>query len=386
MNAKTSARKDRRETNPAFGGRKLKLGTFQTNLDSGCVMSDLDGKLEISWPSTLRLAKLADEMEFEALVPVARWRGFGGATNPQGPGFESFTWAAGISALTEKCGVLSTAHMSLNHPIIAAKQGAAIDHISNGRFTLNLVTGWNQPEIDMFGTPMLHHAERYECAEEWVQIVKRLWTEDEDFDFEGKYYRIKKGYLQPKPLQKPYPAIMNAASSERGRHFAAKHCDMVYTVVRGGTDQSMETWKAHVQAFHKLAREEYGREISVWTLANIVQADTEKEAREFYDYYVHQKGDWEAAGNAVETFMLDVNARSLPADRKRVMQEALIAGWGGYNLIGTREQIVDGLATLSEAGIDGVILCWPRFEAGMREFRDVTYPLLKQAGLRDDAG
>ena len=383
MTAKTSARKDRRETNPAFGGRKLKLGTFQTNLDSGCVMSDLDGKLVISWANTLRLAKLADEMEFEALVPVARWRGFGGATNPQGPGFESFTWAAGIGALTEKCGVLSTAHMSLNHPIIAAKQGAAIDHISNGRFTLNLVTGWNQPEIDMFGTPMLHHAERYACAEEWVQIVKRLWTEDADFDFEGKYYRIKKGYLQPKPLQKPYPAIMNAASSERGRHFAAKHCDMVYTVVRGGTDQNMETWKAHVQAFHKLAREEYGREISVWTLANIVQAETEKEAREFYDYYVHQKGDWEAAGNAVETFMLDVNARNLPADRKRVMQEALIAGWGGYNLIGTREQIVDGLATLSRAGIDGVILCWPRFEQGMREFRDVTYPLLKQAGLRD---
>ena len=383
MNAKTSARKDRRETNPAFGGRKLKLGTFQTNLDSGCVMSDLDGKLVISWANTLRLAKLADEMEFEALVPVARWRGFGGATNPQGPGFESFTWAAGISALTEKCGVLSTAHMSLNHPIIAAKQGAAIDHISNGRFTLNLVTGWNQPEIDMFGTPMLHHAERYACAEEWVQIVKRLWTEDEDFDFEGKYYRIKKGYLQPKPLQKPYPAIMNAASSERGRHFAAKHCDMVYTVVRGGTDQNMETWKAHVQAFHKLAREEYGREISVWTLANIVQAETEKEAREFYDFYVHQEGDWEAAGNAVETFMLDVNARNLPADRKRIMQEALIAGWGGYNLIGTREQIVDGLATLSRAGIDGVILCWPRFEQGMREFRDVTYPLLKQAGLRE---
>jgi alkanesulfonate monooxygenase SsuD/methylene tetrahydromethanopterin reductase-like flavin-dependent oxidoreductase (luciferase family) len=81
--------------------------------------------------------------------------------------------------------------------------------------------------------------------------------------------------------------------------------------------------------------------------------------------------------------MLDVNARNLPADRKRIMQEALIAGWGGYNLIGTREQIVDGLATLSEAGIDGVILCWPRFEAGMRDFREATYPLLKQAGLRD---
>ena len=78
--------RDRREINPALGSRKLKLGTFQTNLDSGCVMSDLDGRLEITWPNTVTLAQLADDMDFEALVPVARWRGFGGATDPQGPG------------------------------------------------------------------------------------------------------------------------------------------------------------------------------------------------------------------------------------------------------------------------------------------------------------
>jgi FMNH2-dependent dimethyl sulfone monooxygenase len=377
-------RKQRSETNPCFSTRRLKLGTFQTNLDSGCVMSDLEGKLEISWPNTVALARLADEMEFEALVPVARWRGFGGATNPQGSGFEAFAWAAGISALTKKCGVLSTAHMSINHPILAAKQGAVIDHISNGRFTLNVVTGWNQPEIEMFGTPMLPHAERYDSTEEWLQIIKRLWTEDEDFDFEGKYYRIKKGYLQPKPIQEPYPALMNAASSERGRHFAAKYCDLVYTVLRGGgLDRGYDAWKEHVQAYRKLAREEYGREVRVWTLANIIQAETEKEAHEFYDYYVHQKGDWEAARNAIETFMLDINARNLPRDRMKIMQEGIIASWGGYNLIGTKEQIVDGLIGLSLAGVDGVILCWPRFEQGMREFRDATYPLLEQAGLRD---
>src|SRR5271163_4040119 len=68
------------ETNPAFSTRKLKLGTFQTNLDSGCVMSGLEGRLEVTWPNTVALAKLADEMEFEAIVPVARWRGFGGDT------------------------------------------------------------------------------------------------------------------------------------------------------------------------------------------------------------------------------------------------------------------------------------------------------------------
>jgi alkanesulfonate monooxygenase SsuD/methylene tetrahydromethanopterin reductase-like flavin-dependent oxidoreductase (luciferase family) len=381
----TVRHRDRNESNPAFSTRKLKLGTFQTNLDSGCVMSDLDGKLDISWPTTLALAQMSDEMEFEALVPVARWRGFGGATNPQGPGFECFAWAAGISASTQKCGVLSTAHASLNHPIMAAKQSAVIDHISGGRHTLNVVTGWNQPEIDMFGVPMRHVSERYDATEEWVQIVKRLWTEDDDFDFEGKYYTIKKGYLQPKPIQKPHPPIMNAASSDRGRHFAAKHCDLVYTIVRGGLDRPYDAWREHVQAYHKLAREEYGREVRVWTLANIVQAETEKEAREFYHYYVHERGDWQAAMNAVNTFNLEANARNIPPERYKFMQEGLISGWNGYNLIGTKEQIADGLIALSKVGVDGIILCWPRFEQGMREFRDVTYPLLVQAGLRDFA-
>ena len=293
-------------------------------------------------------------MEFEAIVPVARWRGFGGAHDPQGPGFEAYTWAAGIAASTVRCGVVSTSHVSLNHPIVAAKQCAAIDHISNGRFTLNVVCGWNGPEMEMFDVPLTGHEDRYARAEEWLAIVKRLWTEDGDFDHDGRFYRIKRGYLQPKPIQKPYPAIMNAGSSERGRHFAAKNCDLVYTVLR---THDFDACAAHVAAYHRLAREEYGRAVRVWTLATIVQGETEREARRFYDYYVHEKGDWIAAGN--------------------------VSGWGGHPLIGTKEQIVDGLAALSRMGIDGVLLSWPRFEAGMREFRDVTLPLGKQAGLRD---
>jgi len=372
--------RDQSGTNPVFSSRKLKLGTFQTNLDSGCVMSGLEGRLEITWPNTLKLAKLADEMEFEAIVPVARWRGFGGAHDPQGPGFEAYTWAAGVAASTAKSGVVSTSHVSLNHPIVAAKQCAAIDHICNGRFTLNVVCGWNGPEMEMFDVPLAGHEERYARAEEWLGIVKRLWTEDEDFDHQGRFYQIKKGYLKPKPLQKPHPAIMNAGSSERGRHFAAKNCDLVYTVLR---NDDFDALKSHVGSYHRLANQEYRRSVRVWTLATIVQAETEKEAKRFYDYYVHEKGDWVAAGNMVDAMSAEINARSFTPEQKRTIAELFVAGWGGYPLIGTKEQIVDGLGRLSRMGLDGVLLSWPRFEAGMREFRDVTLPLLKQAGLRD---
>jgi len=371
--------KNRNETNPALSTRRLKLGTFQTNLDSGCVMSELDGRLDITWPNTVELAKLSAEMEFEALVPVARWHGWGGKTNPQGPGFEAYTWAAGISASVPRVGVVSTSHIPINHPIVSAKQSAVIDHISGGRYTLNIVTGWNQPEIDMFGTVMMSHQDRYACAEEWVTIVKRLWTEDESFDHEGRFYKIKKGYLAPKPIQYPHPAIMNAGASELGRHYAVKNCDLVFTVIRtGGLDECT----AHVQAYHQLARD-YGRDIKVWTLVNIVQGETEKEARDFYNYYVHQQGDWEAAKNMVEIFSLETNKRNVPPERMKPLQEAFIQGWGGLPVVGTREQVVDTLATLSKAGLDGLLVAFPRYEEGLRDFRDKTYPLLQQAGLRD---
>ena len=372
--------RDRRDTNPAFSARRFKLGTFQTNLDSGCVMSDLDGRLDISWPNTTALAKLADEMEFEALVPVARWHGWGGDTNPQGPGFEAYTWAAGIGASTRNAGVFATSHITINHPVIAAKQSAVIDHITGGRFTLNVVTGWNQPEIEMFGQPMLSHEERYACAEEWLGIIKRLWTDDAMFDHNGRYFKIAKGYLAPKPIQAPYPAIMCAGASELGRHFAVKNCDLVFTVIRtGGLDEC----RAHVQAYHTLAREQYGRTIKVWTLVNIVQGETEKEARDFYNYYVKEKGDWAAAKNMVDTFSLDINKRNVPPERIKPLQEAFIQGWGGLPIVGTKEQVVDSLRMLSQAGLDGVLVAFPRYEEGMRQFRDVTYPLVKQAGLRD---
>ena len=373
----SNTREDRHSINPAFNNRKLKLGTFQSNLDYGCLMADVEGRLKISWPNTVALAKLADEMGFEALVPVARWRGFGGKLNPQGPGFETYSWASGIAASTERAGVVATSHCSVNHPLVAAKQGTVIDHISGGRFILNIVTGWNKPEIDMFGAEMLPHEERYDMAEEWLAIVKRLWTEDEEFDHEGKYYKIVKGYLQPKPIQQPFPAIMNAGGSERGRHFACKHCDLVFTAL-GSPD--FEKNKAQIESYRKLAREEYGREVAIWSSANIIQAETEQEARRYYDYIVKEKGDWEAVSYALST--MGINAKTFPPEAMEHLKEFFIAGWGGYPLIGTKEQIVDGLDKLSAMGLDGVLLSWPRYEEQMREFKTVTYPLLVQAGLR----
>jgi alkanesulfonate monooxygenase SsuD/methylene tetrahydromethanopterin reductase-like flavin-dependent oxidoreductase (luciferase family) len=377
MDAKTPALQQRRSINPIFNDRKLKLGTFGTNLDRGCAISTIDGVLEINWPNTLELARISEEMEFEALVPIGRWHGFGGVTNFNGPGFECFSWASAVAASTHYSGIFATSHVPTIHPVMAAKQATTVDHVSGGRFALNIVTGWNKPEIEMFGSPLMEHNDRYDCAAEWLHVVKELWTSEDPIDFEGRFYNIKKGYLAPKPLQKPFPPVMNAGGSEKGRHFAAKYCDMVY-VVFGSHD--FDDCKAKVDSYRQLARDEYGRDIQVWSYAYVVQGDTEREAKDYFEEYVNQKGDWQAATNLVETMI--ANAKTLPPGVLAEMKKHFIAGWGGYPLIGTPEQIVDGLIRLSKIGLDGTLLNWPRYIEDQRWFKDNVYPLVQQAGLR----
>ncbi len=73
---------------------------------------------------------------------------------------------------------------------MAAKQATTVDHISNGRFALNIVCGWFAPELEMFGAPIMEHDTRYDYAAEWIEIMKLLWTREEEFDYEGKFLQV----------------------------------------------------------------------------------------------------------------------------------------------------------------------------------------------------
>jgi len=99
---------------------------------------------------------------------------------------------------------------------MAAKALSTIDHISGGRAAMNVVAGWMQKEMNMFGADSLDHDARYAYADEWMEIVARLWTQEEIFDFSGVHLRVKEGYQQPKSVQTPRPPVMNAGLSPAG--------------------------------------------------------------------------------------------------------------------------------------------------------------------------
>ncbi len=268
----------RRGTNPLFSDNKLKLGIFATNVSNGCAITTAEEAYELNWPNALSIAEIADRHGYEAMVPVARWKGFGGESNFNGTNFETYTWAAGLSQATKRIGVLTTSHVPTVHPVMAAKQATTVDHISNGRFALNIVCGWFRPELEMFGAPLMEHDMRYEYAAEWIEIVKMLWTREDEFDYEGRFLRVNKGFSMPKPIQKPFPPLMNAGASGKGQHFAAKYADMAFIHI---DPSDLEKTKAHIAAYRRLAREEYGRDIQIWIGAPVTQRDTRKEAEDY---------------------------------------------------------------------------------------------------------
>jgi alkanesulfonate monooxygenase SsuD/methylene tetrahydromethanopterin reductase-like flavin-dependent oxidoreductase (luciferase family) len=98
--------------------------------------------------------------------------------------------------------------------------------ITGGRFALNVVTGWHRPELEMFGAAFLDHDVRYDLAVEWLEVIKRLWTAEEEFDYEGKHFKISKGYLEPKAAAEAVSAVMNAGTSGAGKDYAVKYCDV----------------------------------------------------------------------------------------------------------------------------------------------------------------
>jgi alkanesulfonate monooxygenase SsuD/methylene tetrahydromethanopterin reductase-like flavin-dependent oxidoreductase (luciferase family) len=264
---------DGHSRNALYSDNRLKLGVFGANVSNGCAAITAPGHLEMNWPNSRGIVTLADLAGFEAVVPVARWKGFGGETNFNGTCFETLGWAAGMGAVTTHTSIFCTTHVPTIHPIVAAKQCTTVDHLTGGRFALNVVCGWYSQELRMFGLQTMDHDTRYAYADEWVEIVRKLWTEEDEFDYAGKFFTIKKGFHQPKPLQRPHPPIMNAGSSGIGARFAAKNADMAFI---GFYEDGLDAGTAAVVEMRRIAREEFSRQLQIWTSCRVVSARPKK--------------------------------------------------------------------------------------------------------------
>jgi FMNH2-dependent dimethyl sulfone monooxygenase len=359
--------------NPVINSpNRLKLAVFAANCSHGSTMSDVPGVIQAEWRESVQIARAAESAGFEAMVPVARWKGMGGAVDFNHRSFDTFAWAAGLAAATEEIGVFSTVHIPTVHPVRAAKTSATIDHISGGRFSLNLVAGWNSKEIGMFGAPQLPHDQRYDVADDFTGLMKALWERSGEFDWDGPWFTSPGAYAEPKPVQQPHPVLMSAGNSPRGLRFAAEHCDLNF-IAAPSPEAAGET-AAKVKRY---AREEFGRELKVFGQVYVICRDTEQEAREVYDDIAQTHGDREGVRN-----LLDILVPNSQSADWEAMAPALIAGYGSFPLVGTPEQVAAGLIAFSEVGLDGLTVSWPEYLAGIERYTADILPLLVSAGVR----
>jgi len=326
--------------NRMFRQKHFKLGTFSTNCSGGMTVTKIPERWDATWDSNLAVARLLDEAGIDFMLPIARWIGYGGETNFHGYVLETMTWAAALLASTQRITVFATMHTAVNHPVVIAKQIATIDQVGKGRAGLNIVAGWNKPEYEALG---------------------------------GRFWNLKDVHSDPKPFA-GQPPIINAAGSGQGREFATDNANFLFTPAIDLNRTVEEVAELKQQAARK------GREVDVLTFSHVVCRPTEKEARDYVDYFFGKNTDWAATDNLVR--LQFAHAHSFPHDLLALIRDRMAMGHGGFPLIGTPEQVADGICQLHEAGLGGTTLSFVDYTKEFPYFRDNVLPILEARGLR----
>jgi dimethylsulfone monooxygenase len=369
----------------------LKIGLFGANCSSARTATLVPERWLATWPECLAMARIADEAGIDFLLPIGRWKGYGGDSDFHGTSLETVTWACGLLAATRRITVFGTVHAPLFHPLIAAKEMVTADHIGNGRFGLNLVAGWNEGEFQMFGVEQRAHDERYEFAQEWLDVIRRAWSAEE-FDFEGRYFKLTGVRAKPGPIGGTRPVIMNAGSSGAGQAFAMRNCDAFFTSTGGarlaaaGTSQAAD----EQQIFDRIVKmvgaikangRTYGREIEVYTQGQVICRPTRREAEEYHHYANIECADWSAIEKMLA--LKNITPQNTGADEfkaKRMLQAS--SGIGGYPFVGSPDEVAAEFANHSRAGFRGLAVSFVNYLKDVPYFCAEVLPRLARMGLR----
>ena len=366
---------DKNQNRKQLERNKLSLGLFGANCSGGLAVTTVPERWDASWENNQKLARMADEAGLDFMLPLGRWKGYGGVTEHNASNFETLTWATGILASTSHIMAFGTVHVSLFNPVVAAKQMVTADHVGQGRFGLNIVCGWNIDEFDMLGINLAQHEDRYDQGQEWIDVITQAWSSAEPFDYDGKFYQVHKTDIRPKPYGDGRPLIVCAGNSPRGRNFAARNADMMFTNLRSDIDEVPE----NVSELKGMARG-YGRDIGVFSNVAIVCRPTRKEAEEYFHYYAVENADMDAA-----EIMIEGRGIKKPGMSEEALQAARIRAAGGNGaspIVGDPDDIVAMMKRLSESGITALAMGFTNYLDHFPYFRDEVLPRLEREGLR----
>ncbi len=345
----------------------LSLGLFMPNCSNMPSISTHNVAPE-QWhySNNEKIALYAESVGFDYLFPVSRWRGFGGETNFLGESLETVTWAASLLSATRRIKIFSTVHVPLYHPFVVAKIGATLAHISEDRWGLNVVSGWSRREFEMMGIHLDEHKERYQKTAAFIKILKDLWSGNFPVNHSSKWYQISDGESRPVPL-KP-PEIANAGTSEDAQIMTTQLCDWAFISVR-----SIEEAPLLVSAIRERARSE-SREVKIAVFPFLLWRRTRKAAERELGRILAST-DRVAAHNWINDLM------SGSGSFDDFSLNMLASSGGAIHIMGTAEDVTDGLTKLYEAGVDAVMLTFQDYLRDLKRFQREIAPRLISRGV-----
>ena len=349
------------------GGRDF--GVFLPIANGGWMLSSTTPRLDGSYAQNREIAVLADQLGLDFIMSMAKWKGYGGATQHWKHALDSQMLMAALAEATSRVKVWTTVHTLLQNPAVTAKMVATLDHISGGRAGLNIVTGAYRGEFEQMGAwrEGVGHDQRYDLAREWITAVKRLWAED-SVTMDGEFFTLHDCESFPKPVSRPRPFLVCAGTSRIGMEFTLEQTDAIFL---GGADDA-ELGRNSRMA--KAMAADAGRRIRTYNMITLLIEDTDAEAQAKADLYRSGFDEGALHGMLRAYGFLDAEM-----GRENSFVSNARSSFMTTHVIGSAETVAERCeALMSDCELDGMMLIFPDYVAGMKRFTADILPKLRR--------
>ncbi|MBX3569244.1 MAG: dimethyl sulfone monooxygenase SfnG [Rhizobiaceae bacterium] len=346
----------------------IKFAYWVPNVSGGLVISNIEQRTGWDIDYNRKLAQIAEKAGFDYALSQIRFTAGYGADNQH----ESVSFSHALLAATETLKVIAAILPGPWNPALAAKQIATINHLSNGRVAVNVVSGWFSGEFKAIGEPWLDHDERYRRSEEFIRALRGIWTED-SFTFAGDFYRFRNYSLKPKPID-PQPEIFQGGSSRAARDMAARVSDWYFT--NGNTPEEIAKQVNDIKAKAKTNNHAVRIGVNAFAIAR----ETEEEARAVLDEIIAKANPDAVHGFAHEVKNAGKASPEGEGNWAKSSFEDLVQYNDGFrsNLIGTPHQIAERILKLKDAGASLILLGFLHFQEEVEYFGKHVIPLVRE--------
>ncbi len=340
---------------PVFGG-------WLRNVD--------DEGMQANWSYVSRLARRSEEIGYN-LTLIAELN-LNDIKGPAAPSMDAWSTAAALAAVTYRLELMVAVRPNFHLPALLAKQAANIDHISNGRLSLNVVSSWWADEAGQYGVPFEQHDDRYARTAEWLRVLNGVWS-NERFSHSGRYFTVENTSLAPKPVSRPRPILYAGGESEAAKEMIARDCD-AYVMHGDAPDRIRQRVDdlSERRARLGLAPMQFGM------AAYAIVRDTPEEAAAERTRITNVQQTAAGYGNYQQWLAGTKLEQQVSFEDYSVSNRGLRAG-----LVGTPEQVAARIAQYERAGVNLLLLqSSPQFEEMERFATEVIRPGTTQVAAR----